>query len=377
MRDKTIVISAINLRSGGTLTILQECLEYVSENLAKDYKVIALVHEKRLFSHLKNIDYIEFPQSIKSYFLRIYYEYFYFKNLSKKLDPYLWLSLHDMTPNIISKIKAVYCHNSSPFHKINIKDLMDPKFILFRLFYKYIYRLNIRSNQYVIVQQEWLRDKFQKMFNLPKEKIIVAYPNINTFKVKSDIKYKESKNNEKIIRFIYPSFPRVFKNFEVICDAVKILNEKKHNFEVIFTIDGSENRYSNWIYNKYKYLENIKFIGLQSREKIFDLYKISDCLIFPSKLETWGLPLSEFKIFNKPILAVNLPYAKETIGNYDKVSFFNPNDHLTLSKLMNNIIENTIKFDGNVSKIPEEPFAKNWEELFNYLLYGKKQNGKK
>ena len=43
---KTIVVSAVNIRKGGTLTILRNCLEYLS-GLAQsgNYRVVALVHK--------------------------------------------------------------------------------------------------------------------------------------------------------------------------------------------------------------------------------------------------------------------------------------------------------------------------------------------
>ena len=48
-KRKTIVVSAVSLRKGGTLTILQDCLCYLSA-LAADgnYRVIALVHKREL-----------------------------------------------------------------------------------------------------------------------------------------------------------------------------------------------------------------------------------------------------------------------------------------------------------------------------------------
>jgi Glycosyltransferase len=155
----------------------------------------------------------------------------------------------------------------------------------------------------------------------------------------------------------------------VICEASKILLEKGINdFEVILTIDGSENRYSKLIKNKYGSIPNIKFIGLQSRDKVFELYKISDCLIFPSKLETWGLPITEFKQFGKPILAADLPYAHETVGNYDTVCFFNPDNPYELSNLMENIINNKLVCQSNRVPQPKYPFAKSWKDLFDILL---------
>ena len=44
---KKIVISAINLRSGGTFSILQDLLKYLDENLSISYEIIALVHSKK------------------------------------------------------------------------------------------------------------------------------------------------------------------------------------------------------------------------------------------------------------------------------------------------------------------------------------------
>ena len=46
---KTIVVSAVSLRKGGTLTILRNCLEYLS-TLAQtgECRIVALVHKKEL-----------------------------------------------------------------------------------------------------------------------------------------------------------------------------------------------------------------------------------------------------------------------------------------------------------------------------------------
>ena len=50
MSRKTIVLSGINFSEGGPLTIYKECLRCVEEYLLKDYEIIALVHNKELFS---------------------------------------------------------------------------------------------------------------------------------------------------------------------------------------------------------------------------------------------------------------------------------------------------------------------------------------
>lgn len=360
---EVIVISAVNFRNGGPLSILNDCLQYLDKNLYSTYKIVALVHDKSILTVTNNIEFIEFPKSIKSYMYRFYYEYYYFYKLSKKLKPYLWLSLHDMSPRVDSKIQAVYCHNSSPFYAINIKEFfLDFKFALFSWFYKYIYQINIKSNDFVVVQQEWLGNEFKKIFNI--KNTVVANPNIDV----SIPLYVDEKQKDKKV-FFYPSFPRVFKNFEVICEAVKNIDKKyTDKFEILVTIDGSENKYSKMIYDKYRSFKNIKFIGLQSRDKVFEIYSQSDCLIFSSKLETWGLPITEYKLFDKPMLVVDLEYAHETVGHYDKVNFFKSNDEKKLAQYIENFIDNDLEFIQH-NEVPQSNLTSNsWKELFNILL---------
>ena len=62
---KIIVISSINLRSGGTLSILNDCLEYLDKELSSTYKIVALVHNKTILNKTDNIEFIEFTKPKK------------------------------------------------------------------------------------------------------------------------------------------------------------------------------------------------------------------------------------------------------------------------------------------------------------------------
>lgn len=370
MNKKTIVLSGINLIEGGPLTVYEECLRCIEKYFLENYEIVALVHNRELFSEFDSrIKFIEFMDSKKSYLKRFYYEYFYFKRLSKKLKPYLWFSLHDMTPNVVADKRAVYCHNSIIFYDMKIKDMINEfKMFMFSRFYKYIYKINIKKNNFVVVQQDWIRKRFKKIFKI--KNVVVAHPNVVIDD--SNNNYK----NTKIVKnsFLYPSFPRIFKNFEVICKAVEILENKNiENFKVYLTIDGNENIYSKEIVEKYGRLKCIEFIGLQTRENLMKYYSKIETVIFPSKLETWGLPISEAKAFGKNIILADLEYAHETLGTYEKVMFFGPDDAEKLAEKMEMLINDdenmkNIEFDGNFEKNIEKPFCKNWKELFDILL---------
>lgn len=363
---KLIVLSGVNLRSGGTLAIFEDILSYANNFLAENYRIIALVHSKAIFSNdrYQKIEFIEFPKSSQSYLIRFYLEFYYFKKLSKDLNPYLWMSMQDLSANVSSKISAVYCHNATAFYKVSLKEAIHDKvFLIQNMLYKFFYSINMKKNNYVIVQQNWLRDKFNDIFKIEKNKIIVSFPQKKKYlrSTKNHIKDKE-------FIFFYPSLPRVFKNFELIFEATRILNlqNMKSNFKVIVTIDGSENSYTRELLNKYSDISNIEFIGLIPRDEVQERYKTSDCLIFPSKLETWGLPVSESKEFGLPILIADLPYAHETVNTYDKSLFFNPYDATDLSDKMIKAINN--EYSDHSSNDPEQPFCNDWNELFKILL---------
>jgi hypothetical protein len=193
---------------------------------------------------------LSFPKSRKSYLHRLYFEYFYFKKIAADYNVNFWFSLHDITPSIGKVPQAVYCHNPSPFNSINIKDLyIQPTQFLFRLFYKFLYKINIKKNKFVVVQQLWIKEKFVRMFGLNRSQIMVAPPKIPKIPLKYLDKAIEKTETKTPKVFFFPTFPRPFKNIELICEAVKLmLLQNNNSFKVIITIDGSENNYAKSIF---------------------------------------------------------------------------------------------------------------------------------
>jgi glycosyltransferase involved in cell wall biosynthesis len=200
---------------------------------------------------------------------------------------------------------------------------------------------------------------------LNKKSIIVAYP-------KENVKNIINTNKEENIIFFYPSFPRVFKNFEIICEAaILLINQGITNFKISLTILGNENKYARNLFNKYHAIKNINFIGNLTNEEMKIYYEISTCLIFPSKLETWGLPISEYIPYNKPMIVADLPYAHETASTGENVAFFNINSAKELSKLMHCVINDDYTLFNKCLPIEIKfPYTQSWAEVFELLLTG-------
>lgn len=365
---KTIVISAVNLVEAGTLAILKDCLAYLSQlNNQKEYRIVAIVFNKELVN-FPNIEYMETQWPKKRWINRLWYEYISMKKISKEIGPvYLWFSLHDTSPTVIAEKRAVYCHNSFSFYKWSMRDLLfAPKIALFAIFTKYIYKTNIHKNDFLVVQQNWFRKSMHDMFHFPTSRIIVAPPAKSTRDV-----LRQGQPNKRY-SFLFAGSPNSHKNFEIICQAVEqlITKEAIDQFDVYITVKGDENKYAKWLYERWgSRFNNIHFIGFITKEELLHYYATCQCLIFPSKVETWGLPISEFAAYNKPMLLADLPYTKETAGGSQQVAFFDPNDASTLALHMKSLIQGDLTRLSPVAQtIIASPVADDWSSLFQILL---------
>jgi len=373
MKKRKIVISAVNLTEGGGREVLLSILRTLS--LDNRFLAIAIVNNKSKSDLIRsaNIKYLEVPKAKKSWINRLLYEYFFSKSISKKLNADIWFSLHDMTPNVVTKKRYVYCHNIAPFYSFNLSDLrLDIKFALFVLFYKWIYRININSNSAIFVQQSWIADKFDEFFNY--KKCLVALPEENDDVIKPRTLINLKKINANDLIFFYPTLPRTYKNLEVIFESVLLLNKMNlKGYKVIITISIGENKYVDYLINKYGHPDEIELCGRLSKFQMDNYYNDSDILLFSSKLETWGLPIREAMSFNLPVLLVDHPYARSTSDGYDKVGFFNMDSPEELSSIMKNIISegDYSIFQGFKSSNEYKTKHKkleNWKQLLDYIF---------
>ena len=362
-----MLISGVNLTEGGPLSIMVDAVKIFVQHYLQQYRLVLLVHNKSLFPALHSnpaVEIVEYAYPKKSWLLKLWFEYIHCRFIAKKIKPDVWFSIHDVTPSVQAKIRVVYCHNPAPFYKLTRKEIWNEKTLFFfHFFYSFIYRINIRKNDFVIVQQQWMREEFMKRYKVAN--VVVAYPDIRLPEIAHAM---HPQTPQGVFRFCYPALPRSFKNFEVILKASDFLYQSNKRFEVVLTIDGTENNYSAALLEKYSHLGCIKFIGRQTRENTMKLYTESDCLIFPSKMETWGLPITEAKFYSQPMLVADERYAHETVGKYDKVCFFETGNHQQLAGLMEQAITGNLQYHHTTYTQPARPFARSWNELFGIIL---------
>ena len=364
---KTVVISAINIYSSGPLVIVRDFLSALVRGeafLRGDMKIILFCHSTEHYTDFssENILFIPKPLSRKNWFIRLFYEYFWFWWWSIFNKPDYWISLHDLTPNVRAEHRIVYCHQAAPFYNGKQTWRYAPGFEMFRRFYKYFYRLNLWKNDYIVVQQQWLRDAFVEQFGCKPGKIIVARPEVDQVQTPTTAL---EKSEPSVASLVFVSFPRVFKNHEILLKAMRSLSAAP--IKLFLTFAGTENAYAQKLAKEASVLKNVELTTFLSREKLFQLYASVDAMVFPSKLETWGLPLSEFRRFNKPIFAADLPYAKETLSGYEQACYFNPDNPAELAGLLEKFAVNHEFIPVRSDTVYAPPFTQSWDELINFI----------
>jgi len=135
----------------------------------------------------------------------------------------------------------------------------------------------------------------------------------------------------KTLDFIYPASGEPHKNHRNLIDAFILLAEQGYYPSLALTLD--EVNYftlleSIWL-AKEKYNLKISNVGFLPHSQMFDFYRKSRYLIYPSLYESFGIPLLEAKQFGLPIIAGELDYVRDSVDPFD---VFNPNSPISIAR---------------------------------------------
>lgn len=113
------------------------------------------------------------------------------------------------------------------------------------------------------------------------------------------------------------------------------------------------------LYKKTEDDPHIKFYGRIPRSEVLTILSHS-ILVFPSKIETLGLPLIEGMILQRQIAASDISPVIEVTEGYDSVTYFNPDDRDSISSALLKVLQ------MNLSKRKFEDSYKNgWQAFFD------------
>ena len=367
---KTIAINCVSATNGGGYSIVYQLLEKITTNQIAQKMSWYIFVSNTKFNNFQQSNIHIIKQNAKQPLRRILWDL---------LGINIWLKKNSIKPDIVVSLQNtgmpfthsnqyVYIHQSIPFaDDISFKDF-ELKLKIWKRLYLTWMKWSTPKDSTLIVQTNWIKNAVAQKMHFPLDKIYVFRPEVQA--ITKNTSCQKQKNNKNIHTCFYPAVPRVsYKNHELLINSLAWLKQKDRDLfnkiRIIFTANQTDNRLTEYYSQKAKTLDvvnSIVWTGYKSRKEMEELYNITDLLLFPSQLETFGLPLVEAASLGKPILVLDRPYSRDVLKNYDGATFL-PDSSLEWGASIQNYFK--LKKDA-CYKVFLEPG--NWDEFLEWLL---------
>lgn len=322
------LIYDVHASESGALSILNDLYLKLRNDSNKDNQYIFIVSTPQ-YENTENIKVERYPWVKKSWLHRLYFDTFTTRKILKRYNPDKIYSLQNKGVSFFRGKQDVYLH--LPFilcdYRFDLRKDGKRLWLYQNILSKSIFH-SLRRVDKVIVQTHWMKEALIKKAGVKEKNIVIQAPDIKMNIIGTFINIPQNRK-----RFFYPATAFNYKNHITILKAIKYAVELGlNNYQVIFTLDKAENSYTKSLYSYVKQNKlNVDFIGKISRDEVFDLYTKS-VLLFPSFIESFGMPLLEGKMSNTFVIASNCPFSKEILNGYDKALFFEPTDYKKMAE---------------------------------------------
>lgn len=327
-----VLVYDVAASASGALSILKGYYEHACMDTGTSYVFII---STPYLEQRDNVRIARYPWIKKSLLHRYFFDCLVASRVVSTYHPDKIVSLQNLVIPHVKQAQTVYVQNSIPkcFCDYHFSPLKETNLWLRQLVLGPKIEKSLKHADAIITQTEWMKERCVNRLGIPESRIAVRNPSTDTDAI-------QRYTTQGKVSFLYPATALPYKNHKLIVNACELL-KKSHpglDYSIFFTLSGDETRE---ILSMKKAVENealpIEFIGRQSQDELAGLYAKS-VLLFPSLLESWGLPLSEARAAGSPILAANLPYAREVLEGYQSARFFDPDNPIDLSRCISSCI---------------------------------------
>ena len=322
---KIVVYDIAAQKGGGGETILKQYFDTAARQTENEWWFFVSIEEyvERSRNNI-HVIYIDLGNNSKTvnYIKRKQYEVLKLRRIIKSIEPDEFISLQNMIVSSLNCKQTVYLHQSFQFSPVRFSFFKrNERSLAFRQkFICGVIKRKLKKADKVIVQTNWMKNAVSKWAQYPEDRIIVETPDLALPVISSEA---EIFNNV----FFYPANAYLNKNHQIIIEACKIIKRKGYSdFRILFTLSPDSNMLASTLYDEVKDAGlPIEFVGHLDKEELYRKYR-SQILLFPSYIETFGLPLLEAKCLGGRIIASNCPFSHEILDNYSFAEFVDWNN---------------------------------------------------
>ena len=362
-----VFVIATASRTSGALSIYKQFVKQLETKTGNDHYFV-FVDPSMPQTNIPRVQYIT---SNTHGLRRVFFDFWGFKRAIKQTGvvPDLILSLQNTGVKYPKVPQIIYFHNILPLHKKLWNPFKRSSRTLF--FYASLYPLYIRmlinKRMNVIVQANFIKPLFVDRFRFPHQQIHVIRPHISIADTETDV--ATSPFSTDTFNFIYPALGFGYKNHLILVNALgKLIHtekEKKQRLVLHFTLKRGENKSVEQRVKELGLTNNVVFHGQVSKSQLFAWYQHATALVFPSWLETLGLPLIEAASCGLPIIACDTKYAREALEGYQGVSFAKQDKVDEWAKSMHEACNKQAKYP--LYKHTDNTEHEAWDKLFELI----------
>lgn len=360
-----IIVNATATRSSGALTIYNQFISHLASHIGSDQYYL-FVDRSMPQPHIEGVSYIQ--DNNHSWEHRIYWDYYGCE---------AWLKENDITPDVIVSLQnsgiitrrrqVVYYHQPLPFYRHKWSFFKGDERLM--AMYKHIYPIIIAptfSKQTdVVVQIPFIKKAFVERFKVDDKRVHILFPDTDDIDI---ISVQAASLDADYFHFLYPATYNPYKEHLTIVESLILLKKKYPNalkkVRVHFTLTEQEAPILLHRINEGEVFDNFIFHGRMPHCDLLSLYKAADALLFPSIIETLGLPLIEAARFGLPIIAADIEYAREVLEGYNGVQFIKAKSYEEWADYINISLMSKKRFT------PLEKQASTWSDFFRLVRSG-------
>lgn len=336
MLQMKITVVCLTSRSGGGLTILQDLFTYATQ-VDKDSVWQFVISDQDLGTSTSTVEIVNTTPVYKGWRSRLWAEFITGRRAVENFSPDFVLSLQNIdTPIRGNRPLALYVQQALPFqtdYKLSFLKRDERKLAWRQYLLKWPILKSVQNSVVTFVQTRWLATRLKEI--APKNRLIsIGHSHV--------ISHGElCQSTREPDRFFYPASGSSYKNHRTLHLALRKLNECGVNLTDRVSVTLTEEQLIKATgLNSDQELSWYRPLGWLSKEEVASEYANS-ILVFPSLVESLGLPLYEARNLGIPIVAGDTAFGKEALAGYSAVSWFDPKSPDSLAIAMKHSLEST------------------------------------
>jgi len=266
----------------------------------------------KLYEELKKTPHMDIDLIYGNYVFPGIFKFLHFDNLDRydiihNPVPGLGMFVRTRKP-ILTTVYDDAMFNPKPLiEDLDLSTYQKCKFYLIKKLWSFGVTYDIRRSKKIVAVSKETKLAYEKKFpNLGKIEIVPPGIETDIFKPLVNIKKNKDKN---ILRLFYCGRLSFRKGTDVLLDALLILKNKQKSKSFRLFLAGTVDPNFNLIdeINKRNVGDSVVYLGAKTPEELAVEYNLSDIFVFPSRLDSYGIPPIEALSCGIKVVSSNIP----------------------------------------------------------------------